>query len=172
MQTQCPLCNKNAELSFKTKDWNRKISQETFNYRQCSDCGLIFLSNIPDNLDTYYGDTYYCPPSFEKLKKVAKAESYQLAMILQFVKGGRLLEVGPGFGNVPKSIGARYLALAFFDSLLACIHFTPIIVVGTPPNNTTYDRGLTSTARNINNGKGVVLTSKSSDEEAYFFSNQ
>jgi SAM-dependent methyltransferase len=74
------------------------VSQETFEYRRCPDCGLIFLSNIPDNLNAYYSGTYYCSPSFEKLKKVAKAENYQLAMIHQFVKAGRLLEVGPGFG--------------------------------------------------------------------------
>lgn len=85
-------------MSFKTKDWNRRVSQETFSYRQCSDCDLIFLSNIPDKLDVYYGDVYYCPPSLEKLKRVAKAESYQVKMILPFVKGGCLLEVGPGFG--------------------------------------------------------------------------
>lgn len=98
MQTQCPLCNKNAGLSFVTKDYNRKVSQATFSYRQCSDCGLFFLSNIPDDLDAYYGNDYYCTPSFEKLKKVARIENYQMAMISRFVKSGRLLEVGPGFG--------------------------------------------------------------------------
>lgn len=98
MHTNCPLCNKNGEFLFETKDWNRKVSDEIFSYQKCPDCGLIFLSDIPDDLDAYYGDDYYCPPRFEKLKRIAKKESYQLAMIYKFVKTGRLLEVGPGFG--------------------------------------------------------------------------
>lgn len=97
-QIKCPVCNKNSELSFAAKDWNRRVSQETFSYRRCSDCGLIFLSNIPDDLNVYYGDDYYQAPSFRKLKKVARKERYQLAMIRRFIKNGRLLEVGPGFG--------------------------------------------------------------------------
>lgn len=94
----CPLCNENAILLFKTKDWNRRVSEEIFTYGRCLRCGLIFLSDIPETLGDYYGDEYYQSPSFAKLKKVARAESYQLEMICRFVKSGRLLEVGPGFG--------------------------------------------------------------------------
>ena len=98
MSTNCTLCNEKTDLLFKTKDWNRKVSSETFTYWRCRSCELIFLSNIPDNLGDYYGEEYYRVPSIEKLKKVARAESYQLDMIQKFIKTGRLLEVGPGFG--------------------------------------------------------------------------
>ncbi len=98
MRKQCPICGINSSLVFITKDWNRKSSAQEFEYRKCSECGLIFLANVPADLDSFYGDTYYLTPKFNRLKKVAKAESYQLAMISRFVKNGRLLEVGAGYG--------------------------------------------------------------------------
>lgn len=98
MSINCSLCNEKADLLFKTKDWNRKVSSETFSYWRCRSCELIFLADIPDRLGDYYGEEYYQAPSIEKLKKVAKAGSYQLDMVQKFIKTGRLLEVGPGFG--------------------------------------------------------------------------
>lgn len=98
MSINCSICNEKADLLFKTKDWNRKVSNQTFSYWRCKSCGLIFLADIPNRLGDYYGQGYYQAPSREKLKKVAKAESYQLDMVREFVKSGRLLEVGPGFG--------------------------------------------------------------------------
>ncbi len=98
MQETCPRCKKVSGLAFKTQDVNRKVTHDNFFYRICPDCNLIFLSNIPLDLDAYYGEEYYCFPSLEKIKSVAAKESYQLAMVTAFVKSGRLLEVGPGSG--------------------------------------------------------------------------
>lgn len=98
MPVNCPVCNEKADLVFKTKDWNSRVSNETFSYRRCNSCGLIFLVDIPDNLGDYYKEEYYEIPSIEKLKKIAKKVSYQLAMVQKFIKAGSLLEVGPGFG--------------------------------------------------------------------------
>ena len=55
MLKKCPRCDVDSELAFATKDWDRRVSWETFNYRQCPDCSLILLSSILDNLDTYCG---------------------------------------------------------------------------------------------------------------------
>lgn len=99
MQEQCPICKINADSAFIAKDWNMKVSAEAFKYLKCRKCGLIFLANPPVNLGAYYEDSYYRQPLFKTIKKVAKKSSYQLAMIKKFVKGGRLLEVGPGFGT-------------------------------------------------------------------------
>ena len=74
MQKQCPVCGVDSGSLFVTQDWNRKSSAQEFEYRKCPECGLIFLANVPNNLDYFYGDTYYVPPKFEKLKKIAKAE--------------------------------------------------------------------------------------------------
>ncbi|MFA5101458.1 MAG: class I SAM-dependent methyltransferase [Candidatus Omnitrophota bacterium] len=98
MQSLCPRCKKDARHIFTARDFNRRVSDAQFHYSKCPDCRLIFLSNAPDDPDAYYGDSYYSPPAFEKLKKVASAESYQLRMITDHVRSGDLLEVGPGFG--------------------------------------------------------------------------
>lgn len=98
MQRKCLLCGKAAATAFKTRDWNRKVSPEEFEYCLCSECGLLFLANAPAQIERYYGIDYYQPLQLEKLKKVAAAEAYQLAMVTRFKSGGRLLEIGPGFG--------------------------------------------------------------------------
>ena len=99
MRRECPVCHKGAELSFQAKDWNRKVSGETFDYHRCPDCGLIFLSNVPDDLGAYYGNEYYREPSLKKIKKVAAKTGYQLDMVRRFVRGGHLLEIGSAFGT-------------------------------------------------------------------------
>jgi len=96
---KCPFCCSLSEIIFKTKDLNRNVSNRDFEYRKCVKCGLIYLSDIPCDLESYYGQQYYCAPSVKKVKNVAKKQRYQLGMIKRFVKGGRLLEVGPGFGE-------------------------------------------------------------------------
>jgi 2-polyprenyl-3-methyl-5-hydroxy-6-metoxy-1,4-benzoquinol methylase len=85
-------------LFLKTKDLNRKISNKEFIYLQCQACWLIFLSEIPADLGSYYTDEYYKVPSFEKLKKIARAERYKIKMVQKFVKSGALLEIGAAFG--------------------------------------------------------------------------
>jgi 2-polyprenyl-3-methyl-5-hydroxy-6-metoxy-1,4-benzoquinol methylase len=98
MKIDCPVCQISSESAFTAKDWNRKVSREAFKYHKCKKCGLIFLANPPDDLGAYYEESYYRQPLFKKIEKVAKKTGYQLAMIKKFVKGGRLLEVGPGYG--------------------------------------------------------------------------
>lgn len=128
MQIQCSFCGKDTKTLFKTRDWNRKISKEAFIYRQCPDCGLVFLSNVPDDLEAYYGDSYYPAPSFEKLKKVAFKESYQLAMILEFVKTGRLLEVGGGFGVFAYQAKKAGFDVAVIEKEERCCNFLSDII--------------------------------------------
>ena len=99
MTTKCPLCESGAGLIFKTKDHNEKITEENFFYWKCSNCQLIFLENIPENLSDYYQESYYEIPSIEKLSSIAKANRYQVEFILNHVKSGKLLEIGPSFGT-------------------------------------------------------------------------
>lgn len=94
----CPVCKKESNILFKTKDRNRKISQKEFDYFNCPDCGIIFLSEVPKDLGLYYGTSYYEIPSYEKLKKVAAAEHFKIEMVKKFARSGTLLEIGPAFG--------------------------------------------------------------------------
>jgi len=98
MQAQCPNCNRKSIFLFNARDLNRRVSNETFTYRRCPDCGLIFLAQIPDNISDYYQQEYYRIPSQGRLRKVARAQKYQLDLIRKFVTSGHLLEIGPAVG--------------------------------------------------------------------------
>lgn len=79
-------------------DENRRISAEAFHYFRCGACGLVFLSNVPEDLNRYYADEYYAIPTLEELGRVAAKDRSRIELILRFATGGRLLEIGPAVG--------------------------------------------------------------------------
>lgn len=108
MTAECPFCARKSPVYFRTRDLNRRISEELFDYYRCPGCGLIFLSPIPTDLGKYYPANYYygtSPPSLSELAVAArKWEGYKIEIVRRFVPSGRLLEIGPGGG------GFAYLA--------------------------------------------------------------
>ncbi len=96
----CPLCKNESPRLFSTKDYNRKVSRETFDYYRCPLCSLIFLWPIPGNLDDYYPKQYYAiPQSLEKLEAGAEGERYKMEIVQRFASRTRLLEIGPAYGS-------------------------------------------------------------------------
>lgn len=56
----CPVCGSRKAPGFiKTKDYNLKISDRTFCYSICKDCGTMRLCNIPEDMSSYYSNNYY-----------------------------------------------------------------------------------------------------------------
>ena len=98
LESFCPKCGNDSMIKFETKDYNCRISDHIFTYRECIECSLIFLSNIPENLEDYYQDDYFEIPSKEKLIKIASKIEYQIEMIKTFTSKGRLLDIGSAFG--------------------------------------------------------------------------
>lgn len=111
MKKKCPYCQTDAPFCFQNKDYNRKITQETFDHYRCPKCELIFIDPIPANLDDYYPDTYYfIPDSSVYLEASSEPERYKIEMVQRYVNKGRLLEIGPSYGSF------TYLAkMAGFD---------------------------------------------------------
>lgn len=99
MSPACPICKVKTNFLFNAKDHNEKISDEIFVYWKCSNCKLIFLADIPENLGEYYQENYYEIPSLGKLSQIAKTNEYQIGFVLKFVNSGNLLEIGPSFGT-------------------------------------------------------------------------
>ncbi len=96
----CPACQKTVQSTFQTKDINRRISDEVFDYYRCSNCGLIFLHPLPNDLGSYYTNDYYqVPPTLEVLEASAEEEKYRIELVKRFVPNGRLLEIGPSYGS-------------------------------------------------------------------------
>ena len=81
-------------------DINRRISSESFQYFECSDCHLIFLDPLPMDLGRYYPSDYYAlPKSREVAVELARFESYKIDMVTRHLAGGKLVEIGPATGG-------------------------------------------------------------------------
>lgn len=99
MTTSCPNCKGQSEPCFSSKDYNQHLTNETFHHYRCPGCELIFISPIPEDLGTYYPDTYHrVPDSVDYLEKVSGHERYKIEIVRQFAKTGSLLEIGPSYG--------------------------------------------------------------------------
>jgi len=105
MKRACAYCSTESDHVFRSRDYNRRVTRECFNHYRCPNCGLIFISPIPKDLGDYYPPTYYSvPESVEALEAGTPHEKYKIEIIQQYVKNGRLLEIGPSLG------GFTYLA--------------------------------------------------------------
>jgi SAM-dependent methyltransferase len=61
---------------------------------------LIFLFPVPEDLGAYYPVNYYpVSHSREEWIERAKAETYKLDIVRSHVPSGKLLEIGPAYGN-------------------------------------------------------------------------
>jgi 2-polyprenyl-3-methyl-5-hydroxy-6-metoxy-1,4-benzoquinol methylase len=99
MKIFCSYCNTKSSLYFRSRDYNRKVTQDFFDHYSCPKCGLLFISPIPHNLGDYYPQNYYfIPETVDFLAANATQEIYKIKIIQQYVKRGRLLEVGPSLG--------------------------------------------------------------------------
>ncbi len=99
MPILCPQCHSAASLAFTTKDYNRRITDETFSYYQCPNCGLIFQWPIVADLGKFYTDLYYrVPKTVEELLPRTAPEQYKVDMIKKYKSGGKLLDIGPSIG--------------------------------------------------------------------------
>ena len=137
----CTNCGEKSKLFFNATDVNRKITNHTFYYRKCLSCGLIFLSNVPSDLDAYYQDEYYQIPSVDHINKLSEKIQYQVDMVNEFVpKKGRMLEIGSAFGvfaNQAKRSG--YFVDSIEMSEICCEYLSNEIGVNTYHSNTPQD---------------------------------
>jgi SAM-dependent methyltransferase len=100
MNNPCPYCHAESVLYFQSKDYNRKITQETFDHYRCLQCGLIFIAPAPINLADYYPETYhFVPESSAYLEAGSEPERYKIEIVRRFSGKGRLLEIGPSYGS-------------------------------------------------------------------------
>jgi SAM-dependent methyltransferase len=100
IKQQCLKCGQPAAVLFRTKDYNRKLSDEWFTYYLCGACHLIFLQPIPDDLGRYYPKNYYEIPKSEAelAQRAHKLQRWKLDLVQRFAHGTRLLEIGPAYG--------------------------------------------------------------------------
>lgn len=128
-RTQCPLCGQSSELRFASRDFNRKLSKQAFDYFRCPGCRVIFLSPLPPNLSQYYPESYYTlPESWAELDLIFAPERYKLGIVNRFVKGGRLLEIGPGCGGFVYLAKQAGFEVAAIEMDLRCCGFLSKVI--------------------------------------------
>lgn len=94
-----PGCVGDETPFLRTRDWNRQISNEWFQYLRCNTCGLIKLADIPENLELYYSSDYYDIPTPERLAELARKDTFKIETLTHHSHPGRLLEIGPAWGT-------------------------------------------------------------------------
>lgn len=100
MTIRCPYCKKRSYRLFVAKDWNRRVTEASFQYYRCPSCRLIFLCPVPANLGAYYPQDYYpVPASLAELRAASENERFKLDLITRFTRTGRLLDIGPAYGS-------------------------------------------------------------------------
>lgn len=95
----CPACGGVFRDWLTTTDRNCRTDARRFAYLRCERCALIRIAEFPPDLARYYAADYYAIPSPERLRDVARAEAYQLRLLLPHARAGRLLEIGPAWGQ-------------------------------------------------------------------------
>jgi 2-polyprenyl-3-methyl-5-hydroxy-6-metoxy-1,4-benzoquinol methylase len=91
-------CSGHESVAYETVDLNQRITNKMFQYGRCDKCGLIRLLNPPESIGDYYPNTYHDFPSLKRLASIAKKGRCKIDTVLQFMKGGKLLEIGPSYG--------------------------------------------------------------------------
>lgn len=129
----CPLCGTASRLAFRTEDYNRRTTDETFTYRTCLTCGCVFLCPVPADLGRYYPEDYYSYfPSLDELAHVATRQTHQIDFITRRVASGRLLEIGPGAGAFAYLACARGFDVSVIDmSVPICEYLATLLGVRT-----------------------------------------
>ena len=96
---RCNACGAAMSAFLRTRDYNRTVSPDLFEYARCVRCGLISLVNVPQDLGPYYVSSYHTPPtSSEALESGVAHEQYKIELVRRYVPSGRLLEIGPSWG--------------------------------------------------------------------------
>ncbi|HWH12729.1 MAG TPA: glycosyltransferase [Solirubrobacteraceae bacterium] len=97
----CPLCGAGSTFRLRSRDRNRRVDDEPFDYRRCQTCDVLFLANPPRELGRYYPPSYYSDAGSNEPTELAKLDF----ATRHAPGGGRLIEVGPGGGGF--SLAAR-----------------------------------------------------------------
>lgn len=96
----CPYCQAPSSWQFSAPDYNRKASRVVFHVNRCEACGLLFVTNPPEDLGKYYtSDYHYIPDTAEELEAHLPMQQFKVDILRRFKAGGTLLEIGPGIGS-------------------------------------------------------------------------
>lgn len=134
---QCGQCGGTAALAFVTRDFNRKVSDASFEYYRCRSCGVVFLDPVPGDLHRYYPPGYHAIPGSEaELLGPGPDECHKLDAIGKDGRGRRLLEIGPSYGRFAARAKRAGFRVDAIELDMECCRFLTE-VVGVPATHST-----------------------------------
>jgi SAM-dependent methyltransferase len=122
--TCCPLCGGASSRAFTVGDRNRESTDEVFTYARCAACGTLFMVDPPDDLARYYEGDYYHfdadgEPEWKHNQVRIDSASYRVALLIDHVAPGPLIEIGAGtgaFASAAKAAGFDVTAIEMDES--------------------------------------------------------
>jgi SAM-dependent methyltransferase len=126
----CPRCGGPSSHRFDASDRNRAVTEERFDYRRCSACGVIWLHNVPANLAEYYPADYHQFLEHDELVAAAAREAPRVEALLRHVRPGHMVEIGPSqgvFASAAKAAGFDVVALEM--DAACCRHLEEVVGV-------------------------------------------
>lgn len=128
--TICPRCQGPSVHRFDASDRNRAVSDRRFAYRRCTVCGVIWLQEIPPDLERYYPADYHEFLGGDELAAAAAEEADRLALISRHAEPGQMVEIGPSqgvFAVAARRGGFEVVALEMDEA--CCRHLRDVVGV-------------------------------------------
>lgn len=129
LDIECTNCYHPATFMFETYDYNLHTSDDVFHYYRCTKCGLYFIFPIPDDLTVYYDSDYYnIPLTMMEFTHKALRERNKLDILRKINPGGRLLDIGAGYGSFAHlAMQAGYDVTAMEIDAACCRFMTEVV---------------------------------------------
>ena len=115
---QCPLC-KSSAIRKRFACIDKFATGESFDIHECTDCGLVFTHNFPDEkeIDKYYESPSYISHSdtnkgivnktYHLVRRMMLQKKARLVEKLTLLKNGKILDYGAGTGHFARTMADR-----------------------------------------------------------------
>lgn len=117
---RCPCCDGPATPAWIASDRNRAISDARFPYARCDTCGVVWLTEVPDDLGAYYPDDYHASLAPGDLTAAIADERARVELLTAHVQPGRLIEIGPSQGVFAAAARAAGFDVVALEMDAAC----------------------------------------------------
>src|SRR5262249_48524414 len=117
-------CGSSMSPCLSTRDYNRRVADTQFRYSRCTHCGLISLTNVPDDLSSFYAGEYHVlPRNGAEIERGVQHERYKIELLGRYASRGRLLEIGPSWGAFCLLAKRAGFDVEAIEMELRCVNF-------------------------------------------------
>ncbi|GAC1438836.1 MAG: hypothetical protein NVSMB51_15540 [Solirubrobacteraceae bacterium] len=124
----CALCGGPGTLLLTARDRNRELAPEAWVYERCSVCASVFIAEPPPSMVPFYAGDYHGfdehgRPAWEGNPVLEAAEAFRVALLLEYVPPGPLIEIGAGAGGFAHAAAAAGFAPTAIEMDARCCEY-------------------------------------------------